>query len=305
MQGIGEEILVSSLEAERLIAAHDGEVALLWLYLRQNPGGDLEDAARALCRTRAELEAAAEKLNRLRLPNIAAPAAPRNAAQGGPIPLPADELPDYTAKDLAQRSRDDPRFAEIVREAQRALGRILSTGDLKKLFGLYDYLALPPEVLMMLLNYCVSIYPPGNPPSMRQIEKEGYAWANREILTLERAETYIAQNHRRRDEIGRMARLMDISGRAPSATESKYIGQWLDMGFGEELIGLAYERTVANTGGLKLGYMNGILKSWHEKGLHTPEDVRDRDGRRGAKERGDSAKPPRDLDKLLDALDRI
>ena len=304
MQGEGEEIRVSRQEAERLIAAHDGDVALLWLFLRQSPGGSLEDAARALCRTRAELEAAYEKLRRLSLPDIRADASPAPKPPTLPIPAPAEELPEYTAKDLATRSRSDPRFAALVTEAQRVLGRVLSTSDLKKLFGLYDYLALPPEVLMMLLNYCVSSTPTGNPPSMRYIEKEGYVWANREILTLEQAEEYIADSQRRREKLSRTAQLLGITGRALSATESKYIAAWLDMGFGDELIEMAYDRTLTNTGGLKWTYMNGILKSWHEKGLHTPEDVRDKDSRRPRGQSG-TAESPRDMGKLLADLDRL
>lgn len=156
---------------------------------------------------------------------------------------------------------------------------------------------------MMLLNYCVSTAPAGSPPSMRLIEKEGYVWANREILTLEQADEYIAKSRRRRDQLARAAQLLGISGRALSPTESKYLAAWLDMGFGEELLELAYDRTLTNTGGLKWSYMNGILKSWHEKGLHTPEDVRDRDTRRPRGQ--DKDRTPQNLGELVAGLDKI
>ena len=290
-------------EAEQIIAAHDGDVALLWLCLRRNPDAGVEDAAGMLCRTRAEMEAALEKLQRMGLAEPTAPA-PAAAAPAQTVKLPpADETPQYTARDLAERSKEDPRFAALVIEAQRALGHVLNTNDLKRLFSLYDYLALPPEVIMMLLNYCVKSRPTGNPPSMRQIEKEGYVWANREILTFEQAEKYIADSEYRREKLAQTARLLGITGRALSPTESRYIGEWLEMGFDDELIELALDRTITNTGALKWGYMNGILKSWHEKGLHTPADVRDRDG---LEKRGNGKKePPRDLGKLLADLDRI
>jgi len=289
-------------EAEQIIAAHDGDVALLWLCLRRNPDAGIEDAAGMLCRTRAEMEAALEKLQRMGLAGTTAPAPAGGGAETVKLP-PADETPQYTARDLAERSKEDPRFAALVIEAQRALGHVLNTNDLKRLFSLYDYLALPPEVIMMLLNYCVKSRPTGNPPSMRQIEKEGYVWANREILTFEQAEKYIADSEYRREKLAQTARLLGITGRALSPTESRYIGEWLEMGFDDELIELALDRTITNTGALKWGYMNGILKSWHEKGLHTPADVRDRDG---LGKRGNGKKePPRDLGKLLADLDRI
>ena len=308
MQGEADAFLVSPEEAQHLIAAHDGDVALLWLFLRQCPESSLEDAARALCRTRAELEAAHEKLQRLSLPAVkaASAAAPAAGKAGPPLPVPepAEELPEYTAKDLTTRSQEDPRFAALVTEAQRALGRMLSTSDLKKLFGLYDYLALPPEVLMVLLHYCVANAPSGNPPSMRFIEKEGYAWANREIMTLEQAEEYIAESQRQKEALGRTAKLLNIAGRPLSSSEKKFLLAWFGMGFGEETIELAYDRTVTNTGSLKWKYMDGILRSWHKKGLHTPEEIRDKDGQ-GAKTRAGRAEPPRNLDKLLDDLKGI
>ena len=46
--------------ADRLIAAHDGDVALLYLYIVRTGGLDAERAAGALCRTSREIEAAAE-----------------------------------------------------------------------------------------------------------------------------------------------------------------------------------------------------------------------------------------------------
>ncbi|MBQ7692035.1 MAG: DnaD domain protein [Oscillospiraceae bacterium] len=290
-----DRFTVSADELSRLVAAHDGDVALLWLYRLLHGSDGTEEAARALCRTRAEMEAAREKLRRMEKNNAPAPAEK--------LP-PPDETPEYTAKDIAVRSREDPRFASLVTEAQRALGRILSSSDLKKLFGLYDYLALPPEVIMMLLNYCVSTAPAGNPPSMRLIEKEGYVWANREILTLEQAEEYIESSRRRKDQISRAAQILGISGRPLVATETKYLSEWLDMGFGEELLALAYDRTLTNTGSLKWSYMNGILKSWHEKGPHTEAEVRDRDTRK-AKGQAGKTDAPRNMDKLLAALEKI
>ena len=294
---------IPSSEAGQIIAAHDGDVALLWLCLKSTPGTTVEDAARRLCRTRAEMEAALEKLQRMGLaekPKAPAPVQPAQPALKLP---PADELPEYTAGDLAVRSKEDPRFAALVTEAQRALGRILSSSDLKKLFGLYDYLALPPEVIMMLLNYCVKSRPAGSPPSMRQIEKEGYVWANREILTIDQAEEYIADTERRREKLTQTAKILGITGRNLTATETKFVSAWLEMGFDDELIEMALDRTITSTGALKWGYMNGILKSWHEKGLHTPADVHDKDGLR---KRGNAkTEAPRDLGKLIADLDRI
>ena len=59
------ENCISPAAADALIAAHDGDVALLALYLARHPGADDEQAAAVLCRTRAAIADAREKLGRL------------------------------------------------------------------------------------------------------------------------------------------------------------------------------------------------------------------------------------------------
>lgn len=298
MQGTRDDNLISVSAADRLIAAHDGDVALLYLYIRRSGSADTEGAARALCRTLGEMEAALEKLGRMGL--LGDEAAQKPAGQR--VPLPADEMPQYSAADIV--SRDDKAFAAVVLEAQRVLGHALSTPDLKKLFGIYDYLRLPAEVIMMLLHHCVSLSN-GRQPSMRFIEREAFIWADNEIRTSEQVEAYIRAQQERAGQRAETARLLGISGRELSATEKRYIGSWLDLGYTPELIAVAYDRTVTNTGALKWSYMNKIIQSWHEKGLLTAEDVETKDKRSRGRTPPKKAEPPQDLDELLSALDNI
>ena len=226
----GTDNCISAAAVDRLLAAHDGDVALLWLWLSRHAQPDLESAARDLCRTRAEMEAAWEKLRRMELAQSAAAPAVPPAVSPAPIEpsrqAPADP-PEYTARDIVERG--DPAFTALVAEAQRVLGHGLSTPDLKKLFGIYDYLALPAEVVMQLLHYCAASSR-GRLPSMRYIEQEAYIWADREILTLEQAEAFIAEQARRREESAAVAELLGIRGRELTGTESKYIQSWREKG---------------------------------------------------------------------------
>ena len=291
----GTDNCISAAAVDRLLAAHDGDVALLWLWLSRHAQPDLESAARDLCRTRAEMEAAWEKLRRMELAQSAAAPAVPPAVSPAPIEpsrqAPADP-PEYTARDIVERG--DPAFTALVAEAQRVLGHGLSTPDLKKLFGIYDYLALPAEVVMQLLHYCAASSR-GRLPSMRYIEQEAYIWADQEILTLEQAEAFIAEQARRREESAAVAELLGIRGRELTGTESKYIQSWLEDGTPRELISLAYDRTVTNTGTLKWGYMNKILLNWKEKGIRSAAEVKEKDlpPRRGA---APAAKPDKPVD---------
>ena len=68
MELTGRDNFIDGQAADKLIAAHDGDVALLYIYLARTGGEeDLEQAAHALCRTLGELTAAREKLGRMGL----------------------------------------------------------------------------------------------------------------------------------------------------------------------------------------------------------------------------------------------
>lgn len=264
-------------DADKLIAAHDGDMALLYIWLSGNGCFDADRAARELCRTEAEVKNAYEKLCRLGL----------SQRQPAPEPSfklqPAEELPEYTSADIVRRSKEDSGFQAVVEQAQRKLGRALSTADMKTLFGIYDYLALPADVIFMLIGYCIDVfaekYGSGRLPSMRNIEKEAYSWANKEIVTIEQADEYIRKSAEKRSRAGEIKTAMGIGSRVLTPTERKYMTSWFELGFDNDSILIAYDRTVTNTGALKWGYMNKIILSWHEKGIHTANEVAEKDSR--------------------------
>ncbi len=300
----GVSLAVPADHADKLISLGDGNCALLYLYaLRTGNAFSPQNAAADLCRTECEIIKAAEAL---RQKGLFSPAEGCRFA-----PPPPEELPDYAAEDITVCAGQSGEFKTIVDETQRILGKMLSGSDLKVLFGLYDYLRLPPEVIILLLNHCVedtrSRLGPGRLPSMRSVEKEAYIWHNREILTLDQAESYLQNKRRRLDEHEEIKRILQINGRNFSTTEKKYVDSWLELGFAADAIAVAYDKTMVKTGKLAWEYMNSILQNWHKKDLHTAEQVESGDKRpasASSAEAGDDAKAPpkRDDSKLLDRI---
>ena len=83
-----------------------------------------------------------------------------------------------------------------------------------------------------------------------------------------------------RTRTARLLPLLDIRDRKPVEAEQKYLSSWVEMGFEDAAIRLAYERTVLKKQSLNWSYMNSILKSWHQKGLHTVEAILQKDSSR-------------------------
>lgn len=291
--------------ADRLIAAHDGDMALLYLYRLRHGEADEEQAARDLCRTLQELRAAEEKLRRMGLLDGGAlPAAE-------PIPpAPEEALPQYSREEIARLSKDNADLEAIYAEAAQVLGKTLSANDLRVLLGMYNYLGLPTEVILVLLHYCQEQcrlkHGEERRPTPRALEQEAYAWANREILTLEQAEAYISAQRERYSELGRLQERLCLPGLSP--TQRKDLSAWLDQGFGEEEIAIAADRTQTNTGALKWSYLRKILQSWHEHGLHSAAEIREKDPPRSQSRttpvppREDKPVDPASLRKILDKI---
>lgn len=291
--------------ADILLGEADGDAVLLYLYVLRNGGlVDCERAAKDLRRSDRDIGKAADVLKRLGLLSSA-------AGQNGQKKVAPDwELPEYTAADVARRNAEDGRFHDLTQEVQLKLGRVLTSDDLKKLLGIYDYLAMPAEVILMLIQYCKEYSEARFGKEKRVgfgfIEKEAYAWVDREIMTLERAEQWLHEYEERRTLLAQMQRTVGIRDRQLTKTERAYLENWISMGFPPESVAIAADRTITNTGGLKWKYMDSIIQSWHEKGLHTPEEIEKGDKKSGrSAKRGSTAATARADQRTIDELDRL
>ena len=194
------------------------------------------------------------------------------------------ERPNYSERDVLQTMDTDPSFRSLYGEIQRRLGRQLNTEELKILLSMVRYLGLPVDVICVLVTYCqerARMKGSIRNPSLRTIEKEAYAWAERGIDTMEEAAAFIQAQNVYHSRLSGLCRLLQIRGRALTAAEEKYAKAWLDMNFDDEVITMAYERTCLNTGGLSWAYMNKILSRWHQAGFRSAADVRAGDRRGG------------------------
>ena len=293
------DALIREDEIRALLAAKNGDAALLWLCLRSG-----RTAEQSGLSPNAQALAAAF----LRQAGLLEP--PRQRLQ------PTGERPTYSEQDVNRRlSTGNSEFKELIGDVQRRLGRVLNTEELKTLLGMTEFLGMSREVVNMLLSYCIDrsrSLGGVRLPSIRSIEKEAYHWADEGIDTLETAAAYVQLQLTQHSQVQQVAEAMGIGGRKLMGAEERYIHSWLEWGFGLEEIRAAMEKTCLNTGSLKWPYMNSILRSWHEQGLHTMEQIRAQDRKPATKP---VAKPERKREfqrhgeelspKLLEATRRL
>ena len=261
-------LTIEKAHIHKLLCAQNPDAALLYLYLKD--GGAPGQAAQKLGYTESRYACAYATLRQLGL-----------LAEEKQVRLPGEQ-PQYTELDVLDASNTDLDFRSLCDEIQRLLGKNLNTEEMKILLGFVRYLGLSGDVISVLVCYCkdrARRMGKTRNPSLRTIEKEAYAWAENGIDTMEEAARYIQRQNLRFSQEGKILQVMQIRGRNLTAPESRYIRQWLDMGFDETTIGLAYERSCLNTGGLSWPYINKILLRWHEQGLHTLQQIQSGDSK--------------------------
>ncbi|MDR0839297.1 MAG: DnaD domain protein [Oscillospiraceae bacterium] len=285
-----ETVSLTGADVSALLRLGDGDAALLYLYLSAFGGTDAPEELPRCPGLSPEALRAAE--SRLRSAGLLAPArAVPESAPPAHTERPRTHVP-ATGGEVRGEDEDGRQFYVLVQEAQRMLGRVLSSDDLIRLFGIYDTLKLPPEVILQLIRYCMSETErrDGNtrPPSVKYIEKAAYTWEREGIFSLELAEEYIKSRAARHAEAAVIKKALQINDRELTPSERKYVESWLSLGFDAEAISVAYDRTVMKTGRLAWGYMDSIIVSWHGKGLHTAADVAAKDSRpeRGPRKAG-------------------
>ena len=285
------EITIPGPEAAALLAAKNARACLLYLRLRMAPAADpARDPALAaeLGWSVAELRAAAAELESLGLlPGLL----PRRALE------PPEELPEYSAADITRAVESDAAFSETLRYTQTRLGRTLTTPDIGKLLGIYQEIGLPAGALMLLVSYCDDRAKRRSGETarvtLRQIEKEAFVWVREGVATEQDAELLVRRLEASELRQNRLLRLLQISGRSPTATERGYLRRWSELPLSDEVIYAAYDKTVVNTGSLKWGYMNRILEDWAANGV--PEEVDPAGARREpARQNGGAPAPARE-----------
>lgn len=281
-----EGVTLTAPAVRRLLERGDGDAALLYLALLRHHGSiPPRSLAGELRWERGRVEAAEAVLRDLGL-----------VAPQEPPPEPADERPVYQRTEIAGRLEENAEFRSLTAEVERRLGKKLTTPDVGTLLGLYDYLGLPADVIYLLVCHCAERlakrYGEGRRPTLRQIEREGYAWARQGIDSQEAAAAYLRKYTQKQGALPQYMRALQLGDRPPAASEERYLLSWLEWGFPPETVALAYDKTVLKCHELKWPYCNGILRRWHEAGLHTPEEVERKDTRPAEKKpaSGDSGK---------------
>lgn len=182
----------------------------------------------------------------------------------------ASSTPKPNSAEVTKRQAESSEISFLLNEAQVRLGKLISPGDCATLIHLHDWAGLPVSVILMVIEYATSL----EKTNMRYIEKVAVSWANDEIDTLEKAEQKLQEMHAQKNTWNKVRNTLGLSSRMPSQRESDFSMKWVDeYKMPLDLIRLAYDECVDNTGKISFAYMNKILERWFDAGVKNKNDT--------------------------------
>lgn len=174
--------------------------------------------------------------------------------------------PEYGTEEINVYLHNSAEVAELFKLAEDYLGRLLNTTEQKMLFGLYDWLHMPFELIEFLIAYCSS----NNHKTMRYIEQVAINWVDEGITTLEQAKNKTFSDKR----YFKILNSLGSNKATLTPAEKKCMSKWLDTyHFSMEIILEACKRTVMQTNKPSLNYADSILSAWHVDKVKTLEDI--------------------------------
>ena len=173
---------------------------------------------------------------------------------------------DYTASQISDAVIAIPALRDMLAVSEELLQKPLNPSEMETLYWFYDGLGLSPEAILMLIEYCVS----KGKPRLSYAEKVALSWCERGLVTPEDISRYLRDSERADEDIKYIADKMGIGGRPLASGEEQYFSKWLgEFNMSREMILLAHEYCLMQTGKLSFPYIDKILERWHNDGIFT------------------------------------
>lgn len=173
---------------------------------------------------------------------------------------------------IVSRIKESNEIGLLMREAQIIFSRPISSAEETVLIMLHDNEGLPVDVILMLIQYAVSV----GKGNIRYIEKMGMNWSNSGIDSIEKAENKINSLNLKSIIWKKYENLIGIEKRTPTQTEEELVIKWYKQWkLNDDLIKYAYDICIDTKGKYNIKYIDGILKRWQAKGILTKNQAKE------------------------------
>lgn len=213
-------------------------------------------------------------------------------------PRPVSELPRYTSAELADLLEARTEAKAYLDECQNIWGKSFNAHEYNIILALVDYLGLEWDYVLALLSYAAKYYREreNQGKSLHYVENMAFTLHKEGIVTADALQSRFREMEKMASMEYKLRQLFGMGDGALTPTQKKHFSTWVyDYRFDMEIIRMAYNRAVDNTGSTKItkvmNYMNKILAAWNDEALRTPAQIEaadaayraERDGEKAAK----------------------
>ncbi len=190
-------------------------------------------------------------------------------------PARKNELPNYTAEEMAALLESTPHTADCIHECEQIWGKLFNTHETNIILGLVDYLGLEWDYVITLLAHCAeSAKRGGSKKSLHYVEQTAFGYYDEGITDMPTLQERIRRSERLAETEGQLRALFGMGERSLTPNEKKCFSSWLyDFKYDMPIIRKAYDITVDAKGEPNIKYMNSILANWNSDDLRTIEAI--------------------------------
>ena len=166
--------------------------------------------------------------------------------------------------------KDGGRLREMIDTCQQVLGYMFHPQEVNTLVSLCEWLGLEAEYVVTLAAHCAD-KKPGCKASYIDTTARGL-W-NDGIQSTAALNEYIKALEVYDGVAGKLRSLIGIGAREFTKKENGIIHRWIDLGYGFDVIKLAYEECCNATGKFSFSYADKVIDGWYKAGVKTASDA--------------------------------
>ena len=183
-------------------------------------------------------------------------------------PVIVEKRPIYTPAEIEIYQTESSEIKRLFLSAEKSLGKLLSSNDLSTIFGFYDWLRLPIDVISILLDYCAE----RGHRSMRYIEAVAIDWSEKGINTTEQANELIQSFN---SSYRQILKALGLGSKDPAPAQIKFMDKWIyEYKMPLDVILEACDITILDAPKPTIKYANTIIESWYKNGVKTVADAK-------------------------------
>lgn len=192
----------------------------------------------------------------------------------------------YSTLDVAKAAMSDDEFRQIIKFAESTLGDLPNASKQAQLYYLYSGLGMQSDVIMGIIAHCAAM----GKTRYDYIKKTAEGIHNDGVETYKELEHYLKAKEESQKFESLVKRIIGAGERALIKSEKMLLEKWeKEWNVDEELLTLAYERTISLISKPSLPYMSKILEHWHNEGIKNAQEARLLIEKQGSKQKKDAA----------------